>query len=229
MILTLVTRSIAARAVAAIALVLGGYVLVHERFASFDAAIARVVLAGLGFDIEEGRPGSLTVSVGTDFNVYAVVTGSCSSAAGVLGILAVSVVLLPGRPWRRLLGGALAAALFVAFNVGRICSIVVLGWWLASVSGVVALATLSTLTLVGLAVVAVPHRHLLLRVAALLVSGLCGVLAYDVWTNGDYLNGMSSYHALAGPVLTFGALALGIVLLWRVIAGADPGRSSAHV
>jgi hypothetical protein len=45
------------------------------------------------------------------------------------------------------------------------------------------------------------------------------MLAFDVWQGHDYLSGMASYHALAGPMLTFGALAGGIVLLWRIIVG----------
>jgi hypothetical protein len=57
------------------------------------------------------------------------------------------------------------------------------------------------------------------RVAALLAGGLFTVLAYDVWRGHDYTAGMTSYHALAGPVLTFGTLALCIVALWRMVVG----------
>ena len=218
-------RSITVRAVAAIALVLVGYVLLHSRFAALDAALAEHALGALGFDVSSSGS-SLVVSSGPDFDVYAIVTGSCSSAAGVLGLVAVSFVLLPGRVWRRGVGGLLAAALFVAFNVTRIASIVVLGWWLATASRSVLLPTFLVLTAIAVAVVVAPHGRLLLRTAALLVGGLCAMLAYDVWHGEDYLTGMISYHALGGPMLTFGSLALGIVVLWRTIVGpetAQPG------
>jgi hypothetical protein len=223
----LVRDSISTRAIFTIGLVLGGYVLLHDRFAAFDAALARRALVALGFHVSSPRPGDLDVHAGHSFDVYAVVTGSCSSAAGVLGLLSVSFVLLPGRVWRRWLGGVAAAILFTAFNVARICSIVLLGWWLATAGRGSVFATLVTLALVGLAVVVVPHRHLLLRLVALLVGGLCAVLAYDVHKRYDYLDGMSSYHALAGPMLTFGTLALGIVVMWRVLVGRERRPATA--
>ena len=220
--------SISARAVAAIALVLAGYVLLHEHFAAFDAALAEHALGLLGFDVSSSGT-SLVVSSGPDFDVYAIVTGSCSSAAGVLGLVAVSFVLLPGRVWRRSVGGLLAAGLFVAFNVLRIASIVVLGWWLATASRSVLLPTFLGLTAVAVGVAVAPHGRLLLRVGALLAGGLCAVLAYDVWRGEDYLAGMVSYHALGGPMLTFGSLALGIVVLWRTIVGPDEATRPAAV
>lgn len=158
---------------------------------------------------------------GSDFNVYAVVTGSCSSAAGVLGLLAVSLLLLPG-PWhRRWAGGLAAAALFMAFNVARICSIVLLGWWMSSAGRELVMGALLGLAAVALVVVIVPHRHLILRLVALLCGGLCAVLAYDVHNGNDYLQGMASYHALAGPILTFSTLAVGVLVIWRTLVGRD--------
>jgi hypothetical protein len=38
---------------------------------------------------------------------------------------------------------------------------------------------------------------------------------------------MASYHALAGPILTFGTLALGILVIWRMLVGGQP--PVAHV
>ena len=72
-----------------------------------------------------------------------------------------------------------------------------------------------------------PHRRLVLRVVAFLTGGICAVLAYDVARGYDYLDGMISYHALAGPMLTFVTLALGVVLLWRVIVGRERELSPA--
>ena len=215
--------SVSLRAVVAVGIVLAGYVLLHERFATFDATLARVALTTLGFDVSAPAAGDLVVRTDGGFNVYAIVTGSCSSAAGVLGLAAVSLVLLPGRGWRRGLGGLLAAGLFVAFNLLRISSIIVLGWWLATTSRPVLLASLLVPVALALPVVVLAHRRLLLRVGLMLGAGLCAVLAYDVWRGYDYLEGMVSYHGLAGPMLTFGTLALGIILLWRVIAGREIG------
>jgi hypothetical protein len=153
--------------------------------------------------------------------VTAIVTGSCSSAAGVPGLLAVTLVLLPGNPVRRGIGGVTAAALFVLCNQLRILSIVLVGWWLATASQSHVLMTLTALALVALIGVVLPHRFLAFRVAAFAVSGLCAILAFDVWRRSDYLDGMIGYHALAGPLLTLVTLALGILVLWRAIVGRD--------
>ena len=199
MIRRLARDSIAARAFAAIAFVMVAYVLLHDRFAAFDTALASHALSLLGFQV----------------------TGSCSSAAGVLGLLAVSLLLLPG-PWhRRWAGGLAAAALFMAFNVARICSIVLLGWWMSSAGRELVMGALLGLAAVALVVVIVPHRHLILRLVALLCGGLCAVLAYDVHNGNDYLQGMASYHALAGPILTFSTLAVGVLVIWRTLVGRD--------
>jgi hypothetical protein len=226
MIRRLVTDSISARAVAAIVLVLAGYVLLHDRFAAFDAALAWHALGALGFDVTSPQPGDLWVHAGRDFSVYAVVTGSCSSAAGVLGLVSVSLVLLPGRPWRRLTGALAAAALFMAFNVARICSIVLLGWALSTADRGTAFATLVAVAVAGLVVAVLPHGRLFLRIGGLLAGGLCAVLAFEVRQGYDYLDGMASYHALAGPMLTFGALALGILIIWRMLVGRKPAAAS---
>jgi hypothetical protein len=201
-------------------LVLVGYVALHDRYAAFDAALARHALGALGFDVTSPRPGDLSVHAGRDFSVYAVITGSCSSAAGVLGLVSVSLVLLPGRVWRRVTGALAAAALFMAFNVARICSIVLLGWALSAAGRSTAFATLVGVAVAALLVAVLPHRRLFLRIGALLGGGLSAVLAFDVHQGYDYLDGMASYHALAGPILTFGALALGILIVWQMLVGA---------
>jgi hypothetical protein len=213
--------SISARAVATIVVVLVGYVLLCRRFAAFDAALARHALELLGFHVSQPRPGDLSVRAGETFNVYAVVTGSCSSAAGVLGLGAVSMVLLPGGPLRRVAGGIGAALLFIAFNVTRICTIVVLGWWLATTGRETAFTALAVLTALALGVAIAPHGRLFLRLGALLFAGLSAVLAFDAHEGYDYLQGMASYHALAGPMLTFGALAVGVLVIWRVLVGRE--------
>lgn len=213
--------SVSARAVTTIGVVLGGYVLLHAQFARFDAFLARHVLDTLGFQVSAYGNSGLVVSDGREFDVTAIVTGSCSSAAGVLGLTAVTIFLLHGRTLRRLLGGLGGALLFVAFNQLRIASILLVGWWLATASRPVALASLLVPAAVALPFALLPHRRLLLRIAALLVASVAGVLAYDVWAGHAYLDGMISYHALAGPMLTFSTLALGILLLWRTIAGGD--------
>lgn len=219
-----IVASLTLRAVLALGLVVAGYVVLHARFASFDAAVARAVLDALGFATSSAGPGTLRVQAGTQFDVYAIVTGACSSAAGALGITMVALVLLPGRVWRRVVGGGLAVVAFATFNLVRICSIVLFGWWLATADRDLLLATLGVPAVVCLAVVVLPHRGILTRVAALLAGGLFAVLVYDVWRGYDYSVGMVSYHALAGPVLTFGSLALTIVFLWRVASGPDEPR-----
>lgn len=217
----LLIGSVAVRSLLALGVVFFGYILLHERFAAFDAAVARVALGALGLETESVGSSDLVVSAGDDYNVYAIVTGACSSAAGALGIAAVTVFLLPGRAWRRLLGGALAIALFVAFNIARICSILLLGWWLATAGAGLAAASLAV-PLVGCAAVAASGRAgLPARIAALLAGGLLAVLLYGVLRGLDYSAGMVSYHALAGPVLTFGTLAVSLIVLWRMIVGAE--------
>ena len=72
--------------------------------------------------------------------------------------------------------------------------------------------------------VVLPHRFLALRVVAFLSFGLCTILAVDVWRGANYLDGMISYHALAGPMLTLATLALGILVLWRTILGREELR-----
>jgi hypothetical protein len=90
------------------------------------------------------------------------------------------------------------------------------------------LATLTALALVALLGAVLPHRFLVLRVAAVLFSGLCAFLAFDVWRASDYLDGMISYHALAGPMLTLATLAMGILVLWRAILGREELRLLAR-
>lgn len=219
------SRSVWVRSGAALAVVLVGYWLLHDRFSTMDVALARFTLTSLGFHVSSPGGGDLVVHTTDGFSVYAIVTGSCSSAAGVLGLGAVSFVLLPGPLWRRAVGGVLAACLFVVCNLLRICSIILFGWWLSSTSREVLLFSLLVPTLLALPVVVLPHRRLLLRVGSLLVGGVSGLLAYGVWDKTDYLQGMVSYHGLAGPMLTFGTLAVSVILLWRVIVGSE-GRSS---
>lgn len=213
--------STALRAAATVGLVLVGYAYTHQWFARFDAAIAAHSLRALGFHVTSLGASGLAVKAGTQFNVTAIVTGSCSSAAGVLGLLAVTLVLLPGNPVRRGIGGVAAAVLFVVCNQLRIVSIVLVGWWLATASQPHVLGTLAALALVALLGVVLPHRFLALRIAAFVFAGLCAILAFDVWRRSDYLDGMISYHALAGPMLTLVTLALGILVLWRAIVGRE--------
>jgi len=221
------SRSISTRAAAAIAAVLVGYLVLSPHFAAFDAAVAGRGLGLLGFQVTNPQGGDLSVHAGRSFQMYAVVTGSCSSAAGVLGLGAVSLLLLPGSLRRRLGGGLLAAVLFLVFNVARICSIVLLGWWMASTSPTTVFDTLAVVGGVALAVAIAPHGRLFLRIGALLAAGLCAVLAYDVHEGYDYLDGMASYHALAGPILTFGALAIGVLVIWWVLVGRPEPRPAA--
>ncbi len=216
--------SISARVVAAICVVLAGYLVLSPWFAAFDAGLAAHGLALLGFRVSNPQAGDLSVHAGRSFQMYAVVTGSCSSAAGVLGLAAVSGVLLPGSPWRRILGGLAAAALFIAFNVVRICSIVLLGWWMATTPSGTVFDALAAVGGIAVALAIAPHGLLFLRIGALLVAGLCAVLAFDVRQGHDYLHGMASYHALAGPMLTFGGLAAGVVVIWWMLVGRPERR-----
>jgi hypothetical protein len=80
---------------------------------------------------------------------------------------------------------------------------------------------------VATAVAIAPHGRLFLRIGALLTAGLCAVLAYDAYEGYDYLDGMASYHALAGPILTFGALAAGVLVIWWSLVGRPDSRSEA--
>lgn len=213
--------STAIRAAATVALVLVGYTYTHRWFARFDAAIAAHSLRALGFHVTSVGASGLDVQAGRQFDVTAIVTGSCSSAAGVLGLLAVTLVLLPGNPVRRGIGGVVGAVLFVVCNQLRIVSIVLVGWWLATTSKSNVLATLVALVIVALLLVVLPYRSVVMRVAAVVFGGLSAILAYDVWRGSSYLDGMISYHALAGPMLTLATLALGILVLWRAILGRE--------
>jgi hypothetical protein len=220
-VLRRVGGSTALRAVATVALVLVGYTYTHQWFARFDSTIAAHSLRALGFHVTSVGASGLAVHAGKQFDVTAIVTGSCSSAAGVLGLLAVTLVLLPGSPVRRGIGGVVAALLFVVCNQLRIVSIVLVGWWLATTSKEDVLATLVALAIVALLLVVLPYRSLAMRVAAVVFCGLSVILAYDVWRGSNYLDGMISYHALAGPMLTLATLAIGILVLWRAILGRD--------
>jgi hypothetical protein len=216
--------STALRAAATVALVLVGYSLTHQWFARFDAAIAAHSLRALGFHVTSVGASGLDVQAGKQFDVTAIVTGSCSSAAGVLGLLAVTLVLLPGSAVRRGIGGVVGAVLFVVCNQLRIVSIVLVGWWLATTSKSNVLATLVALVIVALLLVVLPYRSVVMRVAAVVFGGLSAILAYDVWRGSNYLDGMISYHALAGPMLTLATLAIGILVLWRAILGREELR-----
>lgn len=221
-------RATTVRAIGAVAVVVGGYVLAHAWFARFDSAIARFVLTTAGFHVRAVGASGLEVHAGAHFDLTAIVTGSCSSAAGVLGLGGVTFVLLPGSLVRRSLGGLAAAVLFVAFNQARIVSIVLVGWWFATDTRSHILSTLLALALAAPAGIVVPHKNLLFRMACTVFTGLCAILAYVVWHGEDYLQAMIGYHALAGPVLTFTALALGVLLLFRVIVGGDEARLLAR-
>jgi hypothetical protein len=213
--------STALRAAATVALVLLGYTYMHQWFARFDAALAAHSLRALGFHVTSVGASGLDVQAGRQFDVTAIVTGSCSSAAGVLGLLAVTLVLLPGNPVRRGIGGVVGAVLFVVCNQLRIVSIVLVGWWLATTSKSNVLATLMALVIVALLLLVLPRLSVHARVAAFVLGGLSAILAYDVWRGSNYLDGMISYHALAGPMLTLATLALGILVLWRAILGRE--------
>jgi hypothetical protein len=51
------------------------------------------------------------------------------------------------------------------------------------------------------------------------------VLVYDVARGFDYSAAMVSYHALAGPLLTFGSLGLALLVLWRMLVGPQPASA----
>jgi hypothetical protein len=215
----LILGSMTVRAVLTLGIVFFGYVFLHGWFATFDAWIAQHALDALGFETSTGGSGTLTVSAGGDFDVYAIVTGSCSSAAGALGIAAVSLVLLPGDLRRRVLGCGLGVLTFVVLNIGRICSIIVLGWWLAVGSRPAVIASLLVASCGCLVAAALPRLGLFARLGALLATGIFAALLYDVFRRYDYAQAMMSYHALAGPALTFGGLAVAIALMWRLCCG----------
>jgi hypothetical protein len=216
---SLILGSMPVRAALTLGIVFFGYVVLHGWFAAFDAWIARHALDALGFETATSGPGTLTVSAGRDFDVYAIVTGSCSSAAGALGIAAVSLVLLPGDLRRRVLGCGIGVLTFVAFNVARICSIIVLGWWLAVGSRPAVIASLLVAGCGCLVAAALPRLGLFARLGALLVTGIFAALLYDVFRHYDYSQAMVSYHALAGPAITFGGMAVAITLMWRLCCG----------
>jgi hypothetical protein len=218
----LIIGSFTVRALLTLAVVFAGYVLLHEHFAAIDAALAQAALELLGFQTGSPAPATLLVSAGETFNVYAVVTGSCSSTAGALGIAAVSLVLLPGKTARRTAGGLLGISIFVALNIARICSIVVLGWWLAVVDGPLLVLSLVAPLLACAVVLLAPRAGILARVVGGLGTVLFAVLLYGVARGHDYSAGMVSYHALIGPALTFSSLAVAIVLVWQL--GAGPVR-----
>jgi hypothetical protein len=219
--------SLTLRAILTIGFVLVGYILLSDHFAAFDAWIAGSVLDVLGFDVSSPEPGRLTVEAGSTFDVYAIVTGACSSAAGVLGIAAVSLCLLPGSRRRRLAGCLLAAALFVACNIARICSILLLGTYVAEVPTWMSLTTFAVPAVVCAALVLGPRTGAALRASAALAGAMLGIFAWRVGAGGDYTHTMVAYHALAGPLLTFIALAGALLLLWRVLVGAESTRAAS--
>jgi len=215
----LVIRSLSVRAVLTIAVVFGGYLLLDHSFAAFDAWITGALLELLGMDVSRGEPGRLFVQAGDTFDVYAMVTGSCSSAAGALGIAAVALLLLPGPPLRRILGAGLGVALFVTLNLLRITSILGLGWWFATAAREVLLPVLVLGLAVCIVVATVLARSLAVRGVAAAGAFVMGVLVYEVARDEDYTHTMSAYHALVGPLATFASLALALIVLWRTIVG----------
>jgi hypothetical protein len=221
-------RSTTLRAIGAVGVVVLGYIFTHQWFARFDAGISRYVLSALGFHVRAIGASGLDVRAGRSFDVTAIVTGSCSSAAGVLGLAAVTFVLLPGSLRRRGLGGLAAAALFVVCNQARIVSIVLVGWWFATSSPSHVLTVLLMLALTAPAGVYLPHKNVLVKIACALLTALCAILAWDVARGSNYLHAMISYHALAGPMLTFATLALGVLVLFRAIVGRDEARKLAR-
>lgn len=223
--LATIRGSLSARAVGALAAVFAGYVLLHERFAAFDARLVGAILRGVGFNVEQPQPGRLLVSAGPTFDVYAVVTGTCSSAAGALGIAAAALVLLPGPLRRRAAGAGLAIALFVALNVLRIVGILGVGWVFATVEGDVLLPLLAGACAGALAGALRLARSPVSRMCLLLGSVVLAVLAYDAAQGYDYGVSLGTYHALAGPLMTFASLALALLVLWRTLVG--PAREPA--
>lgn len=219
-------RSLTVRALVALASLFVLDLLLHERFASVDAALARAVLGAVGLEVSGPGP-ALAVGAGPRFDVYAVVTGSCSSAAGALAIVAIAFVLLPGRPWRRVAGALLGAAAFVALNLARICSIILLGWWLSSTDRPYVLAALGALAAVCTALALSSRLGVLGRVAALLAAGLVAAVASSVASGDNAVASMGAYHALAGPALTFGSLAAALLVLWRLVAERRPRSAPA--
>lgn len=211
--------SLSLRAVLTIGIVLVGYLVLHAQFARFDSAVVGDLLAWAGFDVSRPEPARLLVSAGDTYDVYAVVTGACSSAAGALGIAAAALVLLPGPLGRRSLGAALAVLVFVVLNILRIFGILAFGWVFATLPSEALLVGLGSAVLACLLVAWRLPRSLVVRGALVLGAVVLGALAYDVARGYDYAIVIGTYHALAGPMLTFASLALALLVLWRVIVG----------
>lgn len=213
--------SLSARAVLAIALVFAGYAALHTQFAALDARLVAGILELLGFHVEHPEPGRLLVTEGHRFDIYAVVTGTCSSAAGALGITAAGLVLLPGSYRRRLAGSALGVVLFVALNVIRIVGIVAVGWIFATVDSDILLPVFvgGAVALIGWAFLTArsPVTRMIFGLAAVVLAAL----AYDAWKGYDYGIALGTYHALAGPMLTFASLSIALLVLWRVLVGRE--------
>jgi hypothetical protein len=227
--LTGLRRSLSARALATIGVVLAGYLLLWERFAALDTALVGRVLATLGFDVTRPQPARLLVSAGDTYDVYAVVTGACSSAAGALGIAAAALILLPGPLGRRAFGAAAATAVFVGLNVVRIVTILGVGWVFATVPERM---LLGALTAIGVTCVLVAwrwQRSIVVRGTLVVATVVVAALAFDVARGYDYAAVLGTYHALAGPLLTFGSLALALLVLFRTIVGArrEPAEATA--
>ena len=119
----------------------------------------------------------------------------------------------------------------VATVVVVLTGYVLLGWWLSRTDPDTVFAVLATLAVLA-ATVLLPlpalRGRLFLRLGVLLFGGLCAVLAYDARKGFDYLEGMASYHALSGPVLTFTTLAIGILVMWRILVGGDDRDATIH-
>jgi hypothetical protein len=211
--------SLSLRAVLTIGIVLAGYLFLHAQFARLDSAFVGGLLSAVGFDVSHPERARLLVSAGDTYDVYAVVTGACSSAAGALGLAAAALVLLPGPLGRRALGAALAVALFVALNVLRIFGILTFGWVFATVPSELLLIGLSAAILVCVLFAWRLHGSLVIRASLVLGGVVLGVLWYDVLRGYHYSIVIGTYHALAGPLLTFSSLALSLLVLWRVIVG----------
>lgn len=213
--------SLSARAVIAIVLVFAGYTFLHTHFASFDARLVGAILGLIGFHVETSEPGRLIVTEGNRFDIYAIVTGTCSSAAGALGIAAAGLILLPGSYARRAIGSALGIVLFVALNVARIVMIVGIGWVFATVDRAVLLPVFvgGAVAMLGWAIVTA--RSPVTRMVFALVAVVLAALAYDAWQGYDYGAALGTYHALAGPMLTFASLSIALLVLWRVLVGRN--------
>jgi hypothetical protein len=218
--------SLSVRAVIALAGVFAGYIVLRDRFAAFDTAVAARVLDLIGFSVEQPESGRMVVQAGQTFDVYAIVTGTCSSAAGALGIAAAALILLPGPLGRRLLGAALAIVLFVALNILRIVAILGVGWVFATFSRETLIPVLVFATIVTALGSLIAARSLVVRMSLVLGSVVLAALVYDAVRGYHYSEALGTYHALAGPLLTFSSLAVALLLLWRVLVGR-PLRDAA--